>query len=157
MFIDPDGRKAALGDAQRDRFLIFVTAPDRSAPRAGISSINPSRSSLLTTLSAAPPLTLGASSMAPSSRCAAADSSTSWVLVRVFGDSFFGDIVGILCSVWSGVFRRHHRSPALARKPAGQVPGRAFGTLRGRNSDALFPAEVQSFLNYLIRLHLACT
>ena len=31
-----------------------------SAPRAGISSINPSRSSLLTTLSAAPPLRLGA-------------------------------------------------------------------------------------------------
>ena len=39
-------------------------------------------------------------------------------------------IVGILCSVWSDVFRRHHRSPALARKPAGQDPGRAFGTLR---------------------------
>jgi hypothetical protein len=103
-------------------------------------------------LSAAPPLRLGASSMAPSSRCAAADSSTSWVLVRLFGDSFFGDIVGILCSAWSGVFRRHHRSPALARTPAGQDPGRAFGTLRCRNSDALFPAEVQSFLNYLIRL-----
>src|ERR1700730_3907079 len=37
----------------------------------------------------------------------------------------------------------------LARKPAGQDPGRAFGTLRGRNSDALFPTEVQSLLNYL--------
>jgi hypothetical protein len=47
----------------------------------------------------------------------------------------------------SGVFRRHHRSPALARKPAGQDPGRAFGTLRGRTSDALFQAEVQSFLD----------
>src|ERR1700726_3797769 len=68
--------------------------------------------------------------MAPSSRCAVADSSPSWVLVRLFGDRFFGDIVGILCSVWSGVFRRHHRSPALERKPAGQDPGRAFGTLR---------------------------
>jgi hypothetical protein len=53
----------------------------------------------------------------------------------------------ILRSVWSGVFRRHHRSPALARKPAGRDPGRAFGTLRGRTSDALFPAEVQSFLD----------
>src|ERR1700730_11480427 len=102
MFIDPDGRKAARGDAQRDRFLLLVTAP-----------------------------------------------GPSWVLVRLFGDSFFGDIVGILCSVWSGVFRRHHPSPALARKPAGQDPGRAFGTLRGRNSDALFPTEVQSLLNYL--------
>jgi hypothetical protein len=29
MFIDPDGRKAARGDAQRDRFLLLVTAPDR--------------------------------------------------------------------------------------------------------------------------------
>ena len=51
---------------------------------------------------------------------------------------------------WSGVFRRHPRSPALARKPAGQDPQRAVGVLRGRTSDALFPAEVQSFLDYLM-------
>ena len=46
--------------------------------------------------------------------------------------------------------RRHHRSPALARKPAGQDPQRAVGALRGRTSDTLFPAEVQSFLDYLM-------
>src|ERR1700730_7034031 len=31
MFIDPDGREAARGDAQRDRFLLLVTA--RRRPR----------------------------------------------------------------------------------------------------------------------------
>jgi hypothetical protein len=46
--------------------------------------------------------------------------------------------------------RRHHRSPARARKPAGQDPVRAFGALRGGNSDALFSGEVQFFLDFLI-------
>src|SRR6202023_2919235 len=72
---------------------------------------------------------------------------TSWASVSLFGDSFFDDIVGILHSVRSGVSRRHHRSPAQARKPAGQDPQRAVGALRGRTSDAPFPAEVQSFLD----------
>jgi hypothetical protein len=49
----------------------------------------------------------------------------------LFGDSFFGDIVGILHSVRSGFSCRHHRSPAQARKPAGQDPTRALGALRG--------------------------
>jgi hypothetical protein len=34
--------------------------------------------------------------------------------------------------------------------PSGSDPGRAFGALRGRTSDALFSAEVQFFLNFLI-------
>ena len=55
---------------------------------------------------------------------------------------------------WSGVLRRHHQSPARARKPAGQDPKRAFGALRGRTSDAPFPAEVQFFLNFLIAVFL---
>ena len=29
MFIDPDGRKAARGDAQRERSFALVTVPDR--------------------------------------------------------------------------------------------------------------------------------
>jgi hypothetical protein len=100
-----------------------------SAPRAGISAFKPWVRRVPTTLSAAP-LRLGASLMAPSSRYAAADSSTSWASVRLFGDSFFGDIVGILHSVCGGVSRRHHRSPARAQKPAGQDPMRALGALR---------------------------
>jgi hypothetical protein len=42
--------------------------------------------------------------------------------VSLFGDSFFGAIVRILHSVWSGVSRRDHGSPAQVRKPAGQDP-----------------------------------
>ena len=101
-----------------------------SAPRAGISSIKPWVRRVPTTLSAAPPLRLGASLMAPSSPYAAADSSTSWASVRLFGDRFFGDIVGILHSVCGGVSRHQHRSPARAQKPAGQDPMRALGALR---------------------------
>jgi len=59
----------------------------------------------------------------------------------------FGDIVGILRSGCDDVLRRHHRSPAVAIKPAGQDPGRAYGPLRGRNSDALFAVKIQSFLD----------
>jgi len=58
-----------------------------SAPRAGISSTGPSLRSLPTTLWAAPPFRLGASSMAQSSRCEAADRSTSWVSVSFIGIS----------------------------------------------------------------------
>jgi hypothetical protein len=44
--------------------------------------------------------------------------------------------------------RRHHRSPAQARKPAGQDPmGENFVLYEGRNSDALFPGKVQLFLS----------
>jgi hypothetical protein len=127
---DPDGRKAARGDAQRERSFASSRCQIGSAPRAGISSIKPWVRRVPTTLSAAPPLRLGASLMAPSSRYAAADSSTSWASVRLFGDSFFGDIVGILHSVCGGVSRRHHRSLARAQKPAGQDPMRALGALR---------------------------
>src|ERR1700724_1402938 len=56
---------------------------------------------------------------------------TSWASVSLFGDSFFDDIVGILHSVCSGVSRRHHRSPAQARKPAGQDPQRALALYEG--------------------------
>jgi len=50
---------------------------------------------------------------------------------------------------WSGVLR-HHRSPARARKPAGQDPKKSLWCFTRQDSDALFPAEVQSFLNFLI-------
>jgi hypothetical protein len=45
-----------------------------------------------------------------------------------------------------GVSRRHHRSPAQAKQPAGQDPGRAHGPEPCRSSDALFAPESQSFL-----------
>jgi hypothetical protein len=51
-----------------------------------------------------------------------------------------------LLSVDDGVARRHHRSPAQTIKSAGQDPGRAEGPQEGRNSDALFAPESQSFL-----------
>jgi hypothetical protein len=57
----------------------------------------------------------------------AARQRTSWASVSLFGDSFFGEIVGILHSVCSSVSRRHHRSPTQASKPAGQDPRRALG------------------------------
>src|SRR5208337_3136919 len=73
-----------------------------SEPPAGTSSISPSRRSLPPALLAALPLRLGARTMAPSSRCEAADSSTSWVSVS---------FIGILRSVCDSVARRHHQSP----------------------------------------------
>jgi hypothetical protein len=76
-----------------------------SEPPAAISSIKPSPRSLRTTLWEAAPFRLGPSLMAWSSRCEAADKSTSWVSV-----SFIWD----LRSVCDGILRRHHRSPALA-------------------------------------------
>jgi hypothetical protein len=107
-----------------------------SEPPAETSSISPSRSSLPTTLPAAPPLRFGARTTAPSSRCEAADRSTSWVSVS---------FIGILRSVGDGVSRRHHRSPALAEKPAGQDPRNADGAPQDANSDAPFAAEIQYF------------
>ena len=129
---DPDGRKAARGDAQRERSFALVTVPDRQCA-AGWDFFDQALGQEGADHSVGgAPLRLGASLMAPSSRYAAADSSTSWASVRLFGDSFFGDIVGILIlhSVCGGVSRRHHRSPARAQKPAGQDPMRALGALR---------------------------
>src|SRR5271166_3305774 len=53
-------------------------------------------------LLAALPLRWGARTRAPSCRCEAADSSTSWVPVS---------FIGILRPVYDGAGRRHHRSP----------------------------------------------
>jgi len=47
-----------------------------------------------------------------------------------------------------GVSRRHHRSPAVAMKPAGRDPRRPNGLQRCCNTDALFLPERQSFLEY---------
>jgi hypothetical protein len=46
-----------------------------------------------------------------------------------------------------GTRRRHHRSPAVAPSPAGQDPGSGHRPIsRHGDSDALFAAEVHSFL-----------
>src|SRR4029079_16193621 len=50
-----------------------------------------------------------------SSRFAAVDRTTGCVCVSV-------RFIGILRSICDGVLRRHHRSPAQLRKPAGQKP-----------------------------------
>ena len=41
--------------------------------------------------------------------------------------ALFGDMIGISVRFGDGVLRRHHRSPAMAARPAGQDPGRAHG------------------------------
>src|SRR6266446_6326207 len=70
-----DCREAGLGDAQRNRSLIFAAPPLLQEPCAGTSSISCSLSSRPSTLRDALPLSLGPSSMAPSWRCAAVDST----------------------------------------------------------------------------------
>ncbi len=47
------------------------------------------------------------------------------------------------------VSRRHHRSPAVAMKPAGQDP-ESVDCAQGPHSNALLAAEIQSFLDHLI-------
>jgi hypothetical protein len=134
--------------AVEDRLMLTVidfTPVDDLAdvePAAWISSINPSVKSLPTTLWAALPFRLGASSMAQSSRCEAADKMTSWVSVS---------FIGILRSVSDGVSRRHHRSPALATKPAGQDSGtRPCRLVEPSHTTALLAPKCQSFLDNLI-------
>src|SRR6266545_893159 len=85
-----------------------------SASGAGTSSTRPSVRSLPRTLWAAPPFRFGASSLPRASRFETGDRSTSCVSVS---------FIGILHSVRDGQSRRHHRSPALAIKPAGYDPG----------------------------------
>ena len=52
-----------------------------------------------------------------------------------------------LRSVSNGVSRRHHRSPAMARKPAGQDPGtRQYRPIENSHTSALFAPGIQSFL-----------
>jgi hypothetical protein len=50
----------------------------------------------------------------------------------------------------NGVSRRHHQEPALAKGPGGRIPKRAIDALGGGSSNALFQAEVQSFLEFLV-------
>jgi hypothetical protein len=67
---------------------------------------------------------------------------TSWVSVS---------FIGILQSVADGVSRRHHRSPALASKPAGQDPGtRRCRLIEQSHTTARFHHERQFFLDNLI-------
>src|SRR5262249_22420702 len=56
---------------------------------------------------------------------------------------------GILSSLSDGIVCRHHRSPALAMKPAGEDPGSAtaLGTM---HSTALLGEKSQSFPDNLI-------
>src|SRR5216684_8129404 len=111
-------------------------------PRARTSSTSPSVRSLATTLPAAPPVSFGEGSRARSSRCEAADRSNNWVSVN---------FTGILHSVGDDDCRRHHRSPAMAMKPAGQDPAtRPSGLVEPSHTTALLQPKSQSFLDHLI-------
>ena len=87
-------------------------------------------------------LRFGASSIAQSSRCEAADNMTSWVSVS---------FIGILRLVADGVSRRHHRSPALASKPARRDPEtRRCRLVEQSHTTARSRHECQSILDNLI-------
>src|SRR6266436_373792 len=62
-----------------------------------------------------------------------------------------GQFHGILHSVGDDDCRRHHRSPALAMKPAGQDPAtRPSGLVEPSHTTAQLPPKSQSFLDHLI-------
>jgi hypothetical protein len=61
----------------------------------------------------------------------------------------FADIVGSSFG-WRRRLALPPPKPRSGDKPAGQDPSKAKGPQRCRNSDALFAAEIQSFLDNLI-------
>src|ERR1700722_11505392 len=105
-----------------------------SEPPAGTSSTNPSRTSLPTTLCAALPLRSGARTIAPSCRCEAAESRTSWVSV-----SFIE--ISVRVATASRAVTTEAPQPAYARGADPRTPDDA---LQDGHSHALFEAEVHS-------------
>src|SRR5439155_24336955 len=59
-------------------------------------------------------------------------------------------MVGIPCWVEAAFCAATAEAPHRRWSRAGRDPGRAFGAPRSGTSDALFPAEVQSFLDNFI-------
>jgi hypothetical protein len=57
--------------------------------------------------------------------------------------------IGVLRSVHDGE-RRHHRSPALARTPAGRDPEQALASPVEHHITALLGPECQSFVDNLL-------
>src|SRR6266516_19087 len=93
-----------------------------SEPRAWISSVNPSVKSLPTTLWAAPPFRFAASSIQRSSRCEAADRSTSWVSV-----SFMGSSVRLATALRAVTTK----APQWRESRRGRIPERGHATSSG--------------------------
>jgi hypothetical protein len=130
--VNSDGGKASFGNAQRPRPGVIVTAPRRQR-RGGqrlLRSGHHAAACLCWT-----PLRLGARTTAPSSRCEAADRSTSWVSVS---------FIGILRSVGDCVRAVTTEAPQWALSRRSRIPGTPRVLLRNTNSHALFAAEIRS-------------
>jgi hypothetical protein len=112
-----------------------------SEPRDWISSIRPSLRSLATTLPAAPPVSFDGRSRARSSRCDAADSSTTWVSV-----SFTGSSIRLVTATAAVITEAPQR-----RETGGGAP-EAVNAQRNGHSAAPFAPECQSFLDNLVAI-----
>jgi hypothetical protein len=89
-----------------------------NVPPAATSSTKPSFRSLVTALLATARFGFPVSSMAPFSRCAAADSSTSWLSV-----SFFGDMIGISVRLTTASRAVTTEAPHWRSSRRGRIPG----------------------------------
>jgi hypothetical protein len=89
-----------------------------NVPPAATSSTKPSFRSLVTALLATARFGFPVRSTAPSSRCAAADSSTSWLSV-----SFFGDMIGISVRLTTASRAVTTEAPHWRSSRRGRIPG----------------------------------
>jgi hypothetical protein len=113
--VNSDGRKASLGNAQRPRPGVIVTAPRRQRRRGRDFFDQAITQQLADHFAGCPALEIRRKDDGP-------------VLpLRGGGQQHelgIGECHGIIPrSVCDGVARRHHRSPAVGVKPAGQDPG----------------------------------
>src|SRR6266702_6087459 len=135
--VNPDGRKAPFGDTQRERSMGVVAAPDRQRA-AGLDFFDQSFTQEFTDhIVGGAALQVGR------------NVNCTIVALRGGGQEYklgVGELHRDLRSVSNGVSRRHHRSPAMARKPAGQDPGtRQYRLVEDSHTSALFAPGIQSF------------
>jgi hypothetical protein len=112
--VDPDGRKPAFGDAQRECSFLIVTAPDRQRAAGGDFFDQSFGQEFADYLVGGAALQVGRKF------------NGTVLALRGRGQEHklgIGESHRDLRSVGDGISRRHHRSPARARKPAGQIPG----------------------------------
>ena len=111
-----DGRKPALGDAEREGSVRIVTAPDRQRAAYWDLFDQSLGQELADHLVRGAPLQVGRKFNA------------SVLALRGRGQEHklgIGESHRDLRSVGDGTARRHHRNPALAQEPAGHDPGSA--------------------------------
>jgi hypothetical protein len=68
----------------------------------------------------------------------------------LFNDRFLSDIVEILCSVGVASCAATTEAPHGRESRRGRIPEERLVLCEAGTSDALFPAKVQSFLNFLM-------